>query len=750
MSATPAEAARKAQALLDATRPARADHPYVARKQIVPAGLREIDLADVVRIIGYPPKGGKNQEPLEGPTVLVVLVYIDGILSTVEMIDGPGRKSFLAGGRTGGGYWTTDDLPDSDWTDDLEILIGEGMATVLSASMATGHLGVAAMSCGNLAAVGKAIRGRYPKAKIVFVADVGTGEEKSAEAARVVGGLVAVPKFPDGTKGKDVNDLHVGCGLEAVKACIAAAAKPVQGEPVAVLPDGREYANTESGYAARFADLIRTEARFVADLGLWYWHDGSRWVPDVGGVWILGRSIEVSRALAGEAAECRDPRLYELLIDGAQKTQRRQCRENIIALAKAEPGLSIMASQFDADPWLFNVSNGTVNLLTGQLHPHSAADLITKLAPVRFDPEAKSPRFDLFMVEVVTDPETIAFLQKAVGYTLTGDVSEHASFFIHGPTRAGKTVFVELVQSMVGDYSVLAPTSLLMMKQGESHPCDRNVLKGVRVAVFTEMPAGQRWDLPTYKSLTGGDTITSRGMRENFSTFKPTAKLWMVGNHRPIVAEDDPATWERQRVIPIDRTIPEADRDPQLPEKLRAEMSGVLNWALAGCLAWQRERLGQSAKIRAATGAYREESDRLAPFVAERCSTDDSEAVVKRSDLYLAYVAWANAQGERHPMSDRVFRESMLGHEFVECNPRFAGHQRKAWRGIQLLDTADMPQTSLFQVKPYESAPSHLTGKSDVNPVSAVSAPAPTDAPRLEKDVFGRLVPMPPRPENAQ
>jgi putative DNA primase/helicase len=221
-----ASAARIAQALIDAAHPASAANPYIARKQIVSDGLLEIDLAEAVRIIGYAPSGGKKQEPLDGPTVVVVPMYIDGTLSTCELIDSDGRKSFLAGGRTGGGYWSTAALPDSDWTDDLTILIGEGVATVVSASMATGHLGVAAMSCGNLLSVGKSIRERYPHAKIIFVADLGIGVTKSTEAARTVGGFVAIPQFPQGVGGKDVNDLHVVGGIEAVKTCFEAATKP--------------------------------------------------------------------------------------------------------------------------------------------------------------------------------------------------------------------------------------------------------------------------------------------------------------------------------------------------------------------------------------------------------------------------------------------------------------------------------------------------------------------------------------------
>ncbi len=192
------EAARKTQTLLDAGHDPSNGNPYAAPKLLaLPSTVREIELPDAVQIIGYEPKGGKNQEPLVGPTLLVVPVYIDGVLSTCEMIDGKGRKSFLAGGDTRGGYWPTAPLPDCDWIGDLHLLLGEGMATVLSASMATDCIGVAAMSCGNLLAVAKMLRERYPDARITLLADLGIGEKKCAEAARAVDGYVATPHFGD-------------------------------------------------------------------------------------------------------------------------------------------------------------------------------------------------------------------------------------------------------------------------------------------------------------------------------------------------------------------------------------------------------------------------------------------------------------------------------------------------------------------------------------------------------------------------
>jgi putative DNA primase/helicase len=363
------------------------------------------------------------------------------------------------------------------------------------------------------------------------------------------------------TNPTDVNDLLVACGLEAVKACIDGATKPAAAAEAvtvdAVIPPDGEYRFSESEAARRFGDIIRDRARFAADEGIWYHYDGVRWAKDHGGVWMLEQSLKVSRSYAEDAVRfgSSDPN-FQARVAAAKSYNGLAGRKRLIELVKAEPGLAILSSQFDADPWLLNCLNGAVNMKTGKLQDHNPADLITKLAPVNYDPAALCPRFDQFLQEVITDAETIPWLGKAFGYSATGDCSERAAFFGYGPTSSGKSVLVETAQAVLGDYAVLAPTSLLIEKHGETHPCERMVLKGARLAVFPELPRGQRFDLPTFKTLCGNDTLTGRGMRENFSTFRPTAKLWMTGNHRPIVSDPDDSTWERMRVVPIEKTIP--------------------------------------------------------------------------------------------------------------------------------------------------------------------------------------------------
>lgn len=477
----------------------------------------------------------------------------------------------------------------------------------------------------------------------------------------------------------DFNDLARVQGLEAVKAQVDAALS------TAVAPLPTQYHQTESGWAAQFADMFRHEARFVKDMGQWRWFDGKRWMVDDSNVLTLGKSGEVSRAIAARANHRVTPdHEYEELLKAALKTQRRQCRENIIALAKSEPGIAIASTAFDSNPMLVNCQNGTIDLGSGTLRPHDPADLMTKILPVDFHPSVTNPRWDAFLLETLQDAETINFFQQFVGYCLTGDVGDHVMLFCHGPGANGKTVLVETIQSLLGDYAVTAPTSLLMAKQNDPHPCDRVPLKGARMAAFSEVPSGQRFDESTVKSLTGGDTITARGMRENFSTFKPTHKIWISGNHKPIVRGQDEGIWRRLRLIPFERIIPEELRDHKLKEKLRSELPGILAWAVRGCLDWQRVGLGVSAKIREATKDYREESDRLGPFLAERCTLDRENRVAK-SNLWAAYEAWCAHEGE-HPMGQKEFAEHLRLRGVQDCKVRVASESVRGWHGIGILD----------------------------------------------------------------
>jgi P4 family phage/plasmid primase-like protien len=651
-------------------------HPYLDKKNILSHGTR------VDRVEGE-------------DRLLVPVLDVNGRLHGLQRITPDGTKQFTFRSAKIGHFFIIGEIEGKSHERVVQV---EGFGTGATVHESTGDPVVVAFDAGNQPSVAKAIVKKYPMIDLLICGDddwkidgnpgVTHGQEAADGARARFVKPVWTGDRPE--KSTDMDDLARDEGRAAVKAQIDAAfaaPKVAQAEPVAIgaeLLPAREYRFSESEAARRFGDQIRDRARFAADEGQWYYFNGQRYVKDHSGVWLLEQSLLVSRAYAEDGIRhgSNDPQ-FQARMAMAKAYNALPGRKRLIELARAEPGLKVLSSHFDADPWLLNCLTGTINLKSGQLQPHNPSDLITKLAPVKFDPSATCPRFDQFLQEVITDSETIPWLGKAFGYSATGDCSERAAFFGFGPTSGGKSVLVETMQDVFGDYAVLAPTSLLLEKRGETHPCDKMVLKGARLAVFPELPRGQRFDLPTFKTLTGNDTLTGRAMRENFAAFRPTAKLWMTGNNKPVVSDPDNSTWVRMRVIPVEKSIPEDRQDKDLRRKLMLEAPGILAWIVRGAQSWQREGLGQPAKVRAATTAYKVESDRLGPFFSERC-TFAPDCRVSRAALYAAYESWADHEGE-HPVSPRDFAEQLRQRGAIEAKVSESNDSVRGWRGVGLV-----------------------------------------------------------------
>ena len=705
-------ARERVAALRPLCRPASTEHAYLTSHCVSPtATLFEVDRAVACKHLrSHLPSQAGN---LTGDVLLVVCMFHLGELASAQLIDAEGRKHFVAGAPTTGAYWCTEDLAGREWDAQLVLVVTEGMAKALAAAMAMpGAIGVAAMSAGNMKGTAEDLRARFPDARIIILGDLGNGEKQARDAAMAVDGDLALPDLDGGHNAKDANDQIKLKGIASLTATLAAASKPEAEAIEAELVTGGDYRFSESEAARRFGDIIRGRALYAADEGVWYYYDGSRWVRDHGGVWLLGESLAVSRAYAEDGIRhgSTDAHFQDRM-ETARRYNGLPGRKRLIELVKAEPGIAILSSQFDPNPWLFNVLNGTLNLRGGQLQPHSAADLITKLAPVEYDPAATRERWDSFIDEVIPDAEARAHFKRVVGYFLTGEVYEHKLFFCYGTGANGKSVVFEVLLAAWGDYGTLAPVSLLTSKQVEQHPCDLNTLRGRRIALFAETPQGQRWDESRVKALTGGDTITARGMRENYSTFSPTAKFAIAGNYRLRTNDLSEGFRRRFEEMPFEVTIPEERRDPKLAEKLRAELPGVLSWALEGCMAWQRDGLGKSAKVIAATGAYFAENDRIAAFLAERCTFADGNRV-SRAALRAAYVEWSEREGE-HPINPRDFGEQLRQRGATEGSVRVAGAPVRGWQGVGLLDCGPVVTS-----KPQEN--SHVVTRSRQFPDNAL------------------------------
>ncbi|MFG1691210.1 phage/plasmid primase, P4 family [Gemmatimonadota bacterium] len=410
---------------------------------------------------------------------------------------------------------------------------------------------------------------------------------------------------------------------------------------------------TDAGNALRLVRQHGAELRYVRAWGTWLVWDGVRWARDRTGE-VERRAKAVARSIYHEAAETHSKDERAEISKWARSSESAGRLGAMIRLAESEAEIAATPEEFDCDPWKLNVLNGTVDLRTGLLLPHNPSDLITKLAPVAYGPLAQAPQWEAFLQRVMAgDRETISFLKRFVGYCLTGDTREQKLVIAHGTGSNGKSTFIEALRSLLGDYAMQTPTETLMLKRSGGIPNDVARLQGARFVSAVETEAGRALAEALVKSLTGQDTVVARFLHQEFFEFRPEFKILLGVNHKPNVKGTDHAIWRRICLIPFTVTIPEEDQDKELTEKLRAELSGVLNWALEGCLEWQDVGLGEPSVVLEATQAYREEMDELGEFLNACCELHPS-GIALSSDLYRAYQQWAEKAGEE-PLSQKMF-----------------------------------------------------------------------------------------------
>ena len=373
---------------------------------------------------------------------------------------------------------------------------------------------------------------------------------------------------------------------------------------------------TDTDNAERFANRFGAKVLYTPGRG-WLVYDGKRWrEDDVGQVVELAK--RTARLIADEFSYLQSDTARAERSAFAQQSLSKGSLDRMLDLAKSL--LAVEDARLDADPWLLNVENGTIDLRTGRREKHDPRDLLTKMAPVRADRQAKCPVFKKFLKRITGDDADLqTFIQKAVGYSLTGDMSEQVFFFVYGRGNNGKST---LVNSDPGYARRLRPPhpdrDFARQTIRQYIPADLARLAGARMVTAIEANVNRHLDEAKIKGMTGGEPITARFMRQNFFQFVPEFKLWFVANDRPRVRGTDEAFWRRVRVIPLTIKIPEAERDPDLPTKLRAEWPGILAWAVRGCLAWQNEGLTQPSVVASATKGWQQEMDHLKNFIAEQ------------------------------------------------------------------------------------------------------------------------------------
>jgi putative DNA primase/helicase len=343
----------------------------------------------------------------------------------------------------------------------------------------------------------------------------------------------------------------------------------------------------------------------------------------------------------------------------------------MVALTRSE--VPVLPEQLDRAPWLLNCPNGTLELRTGILREHRREDMLTKLCPTEYNPDAACPAWERLLDGIFDrDAELIGFVQRLLGYALTGDVREQVLPIFHGAGGNGKSTLLTAVQEVLGtDYAMTAGAELLLQPRGERHPTERADLFGKRLVITSETEEGRHLNESLVKSFTGGDRIRARRVREDSWEFDPTHKIILVTNHRPKIRGTDEGIWRRVLLVPFEVQFldpddpryegqeipPERIRDKGISGRLKLEYQGVLSWLVRGCLDWQRGGLRIPDKVRAATTSYRESEDVLASFLAEKAVYGPS-LKVKAGEFYKAFKKWCEDVGE-HVLSQRDVGELM-------------------------------------------------------------------------------------------
>lgn len=461
---------------------------------------------------------------------------------------------------------------------------------------------------------------------------------------------------------------------------------------------------TDLGNAERLQAAHGDQFRYVPAWNTFLVYDGTRWRRDETGE-VRRMAADVVRQMYRDAADLPTEEQRKALSRHAIRSESGRALKNMVECVQWLAGVAVEVDALDTDPYALNVSNGTLDLRTGELRDHDPADLITRLVPVKFDAAAACPVWDRFLSEVMKGRgDLIGFLQRAVGYSLSGDTSERKLFILHGGGRNGKSTFLETVREMIPDYAARVPTKMLTVKEhgAEGIPNDLARLKGVRYVTASETAEGRRLDEALLKDITGRETITARFMRAEWFDFVPQFKLWLSTNHKPQIRGTDDGIWDRIALIPFDLRVEPHQEDRALPAKLRAELPGILAWAVRGFREWQANGLGQAEAVEKATRDYRSEMDWLADFLTA-CCVEHPTATTPAKALYERYEGWCRDNSEQ-ARTTTAFGRALARRGYIKSKNRAGSN---VWTGIGIRTNEPPPQDA----PPDSSTPTDSCGQ---------------------------------------
>ena len=414
---------------------------------------------------------------------------------------------------------------------------------------------------------------------------------------------------------------------------------------------------TDTGNSIRFGLRHAGRVIYVPGQGWMVW-DGLQWQrDDVAKVMEMAKSLSRSIYQEGDVLDDNEARV--VVARHAKTSQQAPRLKAMLELAQSIPELVRKTGTLDAHDMLLGVGNGVINLKTGKLQAAKPEDLITHHSPVMFDVKTTCPLFLKFLDQVTgSSKPLITYLQRVIGYSLTGKTTEQCLFFLYGSGANGKSTFLNVITELLGsDLASQTPPETLMARKNSGATNDIARLIGVRVVIANEIEDGSLLAESLVKQMTGSDVMTARFLYGEFIEFVPKFKLFIAGNHKPTIRGRDHGIWRRIRLVPFEVTIQEKNKDKHLQRKLRAELPGILNWAIQGCLAWQKSGLKQPKLVTQAVNAYRTEMDLLGQWVTENCVVGPQRAWPVRQ-AYGDYKIWAEGGGYR-PMSESIFSREL-------------------------------------------------------------------------------------------
>lgn len=431
------------------------------------------------------------------------------------------------------------------------------------------------------------------------------------------------------------------------------------------------YTMDDMGNAERFVANFGDTIRYNYTDKKWLYYSGKKWVTDFNGTSM--------RCADASVHTMKDELKHYLETDGEEsdiykafqkhiKTSRsHKSKENF--MKEVQHHVPVMPSQLDKYKMVLNTPGGVINLTTGEIKPHKPEFYLTKITKCEQADDVNAPLWAEFLRTIFkNDLDLIRYIQKAIGYTLTGSTVEECVFFLYGTGRNGKSTFLEIIREIFGDYAANIQPETIMVKPNASSAINSDIarLKGARLVTSVEPNEGVRLNEGLLKQLTGQDIITARKLYGEEFEFKPEFKLWMATNHKPIIRGTDTGIWRRIHLIPFTATIPPEKVDKDLRHKLQGELPQIFRWALDGCMLWQREGLDMPRAVLDSVKEYRREMDVISAFIDDKC---ELKGATQSSVLYAAYSSWAEGNNE-YKMSMTKFSLELQKRNFEKVKTR--------------------------------------------------------------------------------